>query len=163
MRLPSDMPNFLRNGQNKEMFFNLLEDAIIEEKQNLHQVTVNFSNKSWCTKITSTSASRISSFVSDHKEADTKLVALANAFNSSDNTVLVQSTSGDINILMLCLLHHFKNKRVLIDSSTGNSRKIIDMSSTNLTQLQRQTLAGVHAFSGNDYVSCFFRKRKKKF
>ena len=82
MRLPSDMPNFLRNGQNKEMLFNLLEDAIIEEKQNLHQVTVNFSNKSWCTKITSTSASRISSFVSDHKEADTKLVALANAFNS---------------------------------------------------------------------------------
>ena len=56
-----------------------------------------------------------------------------------------------------------QNKRVLIDSSTGNSRKIIDMSSTNLTQLQRQALACVHAFSGNDYVSCFFRKRKKKF
>ena len=32
MRLPSDMPNFLRNGQNQEMLFNLLEDDIIEEK-----------------------------------------------------------------------------------------------------------------------------------
>ena len=70
MRLPSDMPNFLRNDQNKEMLFNLLEDAVIEEKQNLHQVTVHFSSKSWCSKITSTSASRISSFVSDHEEAD---------------------------------------------------------------------------------------------
>ena len=38
MRLPSDMRNFQRNGQNREMLFNLLEAAIIEEKQNLHQV-----------------------------------------------------------------------------------------------------------------------------
>ena len=83
------MPNFLRNGQNKEILFHLLEDAIIEEKQNLHHVTVSFSKKSWCTKITSTSASRINSSVSDHKEADTKLVALVNVFKSSGNTLLV--------------------------------------------------------------------------
>jgi len=163
MRLPSDMPNFLRNGQNKEMLFNLLEVAIIEEKQNLHQAVVYFSNNSWCTKITSTSASRISSLISDHEEADTKLVALVNAFNSSGNTVLVRSPSGDIDILMLFLLHQFENKRVLIDNGTGNGRKIIDTISTNLTQLQRQALAGVHAFSGNDYVSSFFRKGKKRF
>ena len=113
-----------------------MEDAIIEEKQNLHQVTVSFSKKSWCTKITSTSASRISSFVSDHKEADTKLVALVNAFKSSGNTLLVRSPSGDINILMLVLLHQFENKRLLIDNGNGNSGKIIDMSSSNLKQLK---------------------------
>ena len=113
-----------------------MEDAIIEEKQNLHQLTVSFSKKSWCTKITSTSTSRISSFVSDHKEADTKLVALVNAFKSSGNTLLVRSPSGDINILMLVLLHHFENKRLLIDNGNGNSGKIIDMSSSNLKQLK---------------------------
>ena len=113
-----------------------MEDAIIEEKQNLHQLTVSFSKKSWCTKITSTSTSRISSFVSDHKEADTKLVALVNAFKSSGNTLLVQSPSGDINILMLVLLHQFENKRLLIDNGNGNSGKIIDMSSSNLKQLK---------------------------
>ena len=113
-----------------------MEDAIIEEKQNLHQLTVSFSKKSWCTKITSTSTSRISSFVSDHKEADTKLVALVNAFKSSGNTLLVRSPSGDINILMLVLLHQFENKRVLIDNGNGNSGKIIDMSSSNLKQLK---------------------------
>ena len=161
MRLPSDMPNFLRNGQNKEMLFNLLKDAITEEKQNLHQVTVYFSNKSLCTKITSISASRISSSVSGHEEADRNLVALVNAFNSSGSTVLVRSPSGDI--LMLFLLHQSENKRGLIDNRTGNSRKIIDIRSTNTTQLQRQALAGVHAFSGNDYVSCFFQKGKKSF
>ena len=91
MQLPSDMPNFLGNRQNKEMFFILLEHAIIEEKQNLHQVTVHFSNKSWCTKIISTIASRISSFVSEHEETDTKLVALVDAFNSLGNAALVRS------------------------------------------------------------------------
>ena len=113
-----------------------MEDAIIEEKQNLHQLTVSFSKKSWCTKITSTSTSRISSFVSDHKEADTKLVALVNAFKSSGNILLVRSPSGDINILMLVLLHQFENKRLLIDNGNGNSGKIIDMSSSNLKQLK---------------------------
>ena len=113
-----------------------MEDAIIEEKQNLHQLTVSFSKKSWCTKITSTSTSRISSFVSDHKEADTKLVALVNAFKSSGNTLLVRSPSGDISILMLVLLHQFENKRLLIDNGNGNSGKIIDMSSSNLKQLK---------------------------
>ena len=135
MQLPSDMPNFLGNGQNKEMFFSLLEHAMIEEKQNLQQVTVHFSNKSWCTKIISTIASRISSFVSDHEETDTKVEALVDAFNNSGNAALVRSISGDIDILMLFLLHQFENKRVLIDNGTGNSRKIIDMSSTNLMQL----------------------------
>ena len=64
---------------------------------------------------------------------------------------------------MLFLLHQFENKQVLIENGTGNSRKIINMSSTNLTQLQRQALAGIRRFSGNDYVSCFFQKGNKKF
>jgi len=161
MKLPSDMADFLRNGQNKEMLFNLLETAIIEEKTQLGDKTVYYSNKSWCTKITSTTSSRVDALLSDHEEADTKLVALVNSCNLAGNTVLVRSPSGDIDILVLFLLHQFENKRVLIDNGTGKSRKIIDMSSTNLTDVQRQALAGMHAFSGNDYVSAFFRKGKR--
>ena len=83
--------------------------------------------------------------------------------SSSGNTMLVRFPYGDIDILMLFLLHQFEPKQVLIDNGTGSNRKIIDMSFPNFMQLQRQALAGVHAFSGNDYVSCFFRKGKKKF
>lgn len=36
------------------------------------------------------------------------------------------------------------------------------MASTTLTQMKRQALAGMHAFSGNDYISAFFRKGKKQ-
>ena len=77
--------------------------------------------------------------------------------------MLVRFPYGDIDILMLFLLHQFEPKQMLIDNGTGSNRKIIDMSFPNFMQLQRQALAGVHAFSGNDYVSCFFRKGKKKF
>ena len=94
MKLPSDMADFLRNGQNKEMLFNLLKTAIIEEKMQLGDKTVYYSNKSWCTKIRSTTSSRVDALVSDHEEADTKLVALVNSFNHAGNTVLVRSPSG---------------------------------------------------------------------
>ena len=36
------------------------------------------------------------------------------------------------------------------------------MSTTTLTSIQRQALAVMHAFTGNYYVSSFFRKGKQK-
>ena len=40
------MPSFFRNGQNKEMLFSLIENAITEEKENLNDTMVYYSNKS---------------------------------------------------------------------------------------------------------------------
>ena len=37
------------------------------------------------------------------------------------------------------------------------------MSSSGLSVSYRQALSGIHAFSGNDYVSSFFRKGKQLF
>ena len=53
--------------------------------------------------------------------------------------MLVSSTSDDINILMLFLLHQFKNKRVLIDNGTSNRRKIIDTNSTTEASTSRRS------------------------
>ena len=155
------MLNFLRNGQNKvKCYFNLLKMLSLRRKRSRmiqRCITLKnlINNKSWCTKITSENVSRIDSYASDHEEADTKLIALV-----SYNTVLVRSPSGDIDILVLFFPHQFENKRVLIDNGTGNNRKIIDMNSTTLTQLQRQALAGMHAFSGNDICFGLFQERE---
>ena len=73
---------------------------------------------------------------------------------------MVRSPSGDIDIMVLFLGHDFDEVRVLVDNWTG---KIIDISSSTLPKVQRQALVGIHAFSGNDYVSSFFRKRKIAF
>lgn len=76
---------------------------------------------------------------------------------------MVRSPSGDIDILALFLGHDFDEVRVLVDNGTGKSRKIIDISSSTLPNIQKQALIDIHAFSGNDYVSSFFRKGKIAF
>ena len=131
-------------------------------KQKLENRIIYFSNANHCTKITQTEVTIESDKSSDHIEADTKLVALiANASIQPGKTVMVRSPSGDIDILVLFLLHQFENITVLIDNGVGKNRKIIDMSSSFLCENKRKALAGMHSFSGNDYVSSFFRKGKK--
>ena len=164
MKLPYDMPLFLRNGSNKEMLFNFIEQAFNEDKHRLQNRVIFFSNKDHCQKISCFEASIVPEKASDHEEADTKLVALVESSNIASNySVMVRSPSGDTDILVLFLLHQFDGLRVLIDNGTGKNRKILDMSTSSLSTVYRQELAGMHAFSGNDYVSCFFRKGKKIF
>ena len=50
------------------------------------------------------------------------------------------------------------NVLFLIDDGTGKCRKFIDVSSTGLSLTGRPALASMHAFSGNDFVSRFFKR-----
>ena len=89
------------------------------------------------------------------------MALVENAEIVEGNSLMVRSPSGDIDILVLFLLHQFDGKNVLIDNGVGKNRKIIDMSTSLLSLQQRCALAGMHAFSGNDYISSFFRKGKQ--
>ena len=75
---------------------------------------------------------------------------------------MVRSSSGDIDILVLFILHQFEGKNVFIDNGVGKNRKIIYISMAMLSSQQWHALAGVYAFSGNDYISSFFWKGEKK-
>ena len=116
MKLPSDMSSFLRNDQNKEMLFNLIEPSIYESKELLKNREVFFSNKTHCSRTTNEAVNLYNSFASDQKEADTKLVALVNSHDlpANQTCVMVRSPSGDIDILVLFLLHQFDRKNVCI-------------------------------------------------
>ena len=116
MKLPSDMSNFLRNGQNKEMLFNLTEQSIYESKEQLKNREVFFSNKTHCSRITNEAVNLYNGFTSDPEEADTKLVGLVNSYDLLVNQtcVMVRSPCGDIDILVLLLLHQFDGKKVYI-------------------------------------------------
>ena len=164
MKVPHDFSSFLRNGENKEMLFNLIQKAIEEGRNYLMGKTVFFSNKFQCTKISAYNKSVIEELGSDHEEADTKLVALARAANiSPGDAIMIRSPSGDIDILALFVAHDFGPVRVLIDNGTGKARKIMDVSSSTLDLEKKKALIGMHAFSGNDYVSSFFSKEKVAF
>ena len=116
IKLPSDMSSFLRNGQNKEMLFNLIEPSIYEPKEQLKNREVFFSNKTHCSRITNEAVNLYNGFASDYEEADTKLVALVNSYDlpANQTCVMVRSPSGDIDILVLFLLHQFDEKKVYI-------------------------------------------------
>ena len=83
--------------------------------------------------------------------------------DSESNQVLLRSPSGDTSgeyiYLVLSLLYEFKN-RIVIDNGVGNSRKLIWLGSIDFSSSHLNSLLGFHAFTGNDYVSSFFRKGK---
>eukprot|EP00794_Sanderia_malayensis_P020967 gene20967-biopygen15473 len=164
MKVPYDFSSFLRNGDNKAMLFDLIQRAIEEGKSDLQGKTIFFSNEKNCTQVLENEVVMIESLESNHEEADTKLIALVKAANVPvGDSVMIRSPSGDIDVLVLFLGHDFAGIQILIDDGTGLSRKIIDIASSTLDNDKRRALIGLHAFSGNDYVSSFFRKGKVAF
>ena len=101
---------------------------------------------------------------SDHQKAYTKLVALVCAVNvPGEESIMVRSPSGDTYILTLFVAHDYRDTKGFIDNDTGKNRKIIEVTSSQLSAEEKKALIGVHAFSGNDYVSSRFRKGKSAF
>ena len=132
-KLPFDMTTFPQNGKNKALLFNLIERSIVEDKNKLNERVVFFSNKEHFLKITSDQVLQIPGKASDHEEADTKLVALVESVEVNGNSVMVRSPSGDIDTLVLFILHQFEGKNVFIDNGVWKNRKITDMSTTKLS------------------------------
>ena len=109
--------------------------------------------------IAESQATVVPELTSNHEEADTKLVALVCAASvSQGDSVLIRSPSGDIDILTLFVTHNFGNKKVYLDNGTGKNPKIIEATSSQLSEEERKALAGLNAFSGSDYLSSFLRK-----
>ena len=87
------------------------------------------------------------------------LVAYASLVNSGG--VMVRSPSGDIDIVTLFLYHAMSfDADILTDNGTGSQRKILEISSCDLSDEQRSAIIDLHAFSGNYYLSSIFRKEK---
>ena len=164
MKVPHDFAGFLLYGGNKEMLFDRIQQSIEEDRANLEDRTVYFSNKRICTMIKEDQVTVLPNLNSDHEEADTKLAALVCTANvTSEESIMVRSPSGDIDILTLFVTHDFKDTKVFIDNGTGKNRKIIEVTSSQLSAEEKKVFTGVHAFSGNDYVSSFLRKGKSDF
>ena len=108
MKVPYDLTDFLRNGENKEMLFNPIQQAIVDGKSSLKGRTIFFSNKRECMMINKDQAILVPSLSCSHEEADSKLVALVFAANvRQGDSVMVRSPSGDIDILALFVSHDF--------------------------------------------------------
>ena len=159
MNISSDFDNFLQYGDNKCMLLDLIEQSLVKGREKLRPQKIFFSNVEHCRFIYTSQTHLIPKLTSDHDEANTKLVELVHAAQISfGQSVMIRLPSGDVDILVLFLLHSARlvDIRCLDDNGTGKNCKIINMSTTGLSVLEYQALASIHAFSGNDYISSFF-------
>ena len=53
------------------------------------------------------------------------------------------------------------NIQIFIDNGSGKNRKLLELNLCDLTDQQKKSLVGMHAFTGNDYVSSFVCKGKQ--
>ena len=78
------------------------------------------------------------------------LVEAANVANGK--TLMIRSLSGDIDIIMLIILHKFDEITILIDNGVGKRRKIIDMLTSLSCQQKRKEINICLVFSGKRFV-----------
>ena len=164
MKVPQDFAGFLCNGSNKEMLFDLIQQSIEEDRANLEDTTVYFFNKRICTMIKEDQVTVLPNLNSDHEEADTKLIALVCAANvPSEEPIMVRSPSGDTDILTLFVEHDFRDTQVFIDNGTGKNRKIIEVTSSQLSAKKRKHLLEYMPFLEMTLCLRFFRRASLPF
>ena len=161
MKIPKDFQTFLNNGKNKERVFEIFEETYAFRKAELGREII-FAKRDSCKRINSNQIVNI--FSMNHEEADTKVVSLArhstqNADNA-DSKVIVRSASGDVDIPVIMLAAELDGT-IIIDSGRSNYRKFLHLNQSRMTEQQKKALLGMHAFTGCDQNSSFFRKGKK--
>ena len=168
-KIPRDFSTFLSNGSNKtrmvELIFEFFKSIKGKALNILRTTVLILSREGACTKVTLSSCEPFPELLSNQEEADTKVIA--HSFHILQQPeykqVVIRSPSGDTDILVLAvsLLNNDK-KNVFIDNGSGVSRTLHWLGSLEISEQRCRALIGLHAFTGNDYVSSFFRKGKDR-
>ena len=161
----SKFQRFLKNGENKKRLIILMGDRIIENKVKalVNYGELYFSTDNDCRRITRSLSVREESLVSNQEEADTKLVlhSLHVLNESPREQVIVRSASGDADVLVILLSKMIGHQdKIYLDYGTGLTRKGLWLSNVVKSESKLKAVIGFHAFTGNDYISSFFRKGK---
>jgi hypothetical protein len=124
---------------------------------------VYFSTYKDCRKITPVSCEIEAELISNQEEADTKIVLhYCHALTRHPSKkIFVRSPSGDTDILVILLNKLLEHQdRVYLDYGNGKHRKGLWLADIDLPEEIKKCMLGFHAFTGNDYISSFFRKGK---
>ena len=126
------------------------------------EVYLSIHNK--CILITLSTTTDVNDLCCSQEHADTKIGihALHSFHHSQIPTINICSPSGDTDILVLTIvhLHNYKGK-IHLDNGTVVNRSNILLGALQFKVVILNALIGFHSFTGNDYVSSFFRKVKQ--
>ena len=166
-KIPRDFKGFLKNGDNKTRLTELVREVLSFNKTKvldmLRTEEIFFSTFNDCKRITADSISTEDRLVSNQEEADTKVLlhCLHSLTCNQEKNVIVRSPSGDVDITVIMISKLLNNAdRVFLDYGTGIHRKGMWLSDVDMPESEKKCLIGFHAFTGNDYISSFFRKGK---
>ena len=124
---------------------------------------IYFSKREKCYLITKEGSVFVEKLSSNQEEANTKIALhIKHAALTNPGPVVVRSHSGDTDIPVLFIaLFADTDQTIYLDNGHGNHRKVLDLESCEMTIPMKKALLGLHAFTGNDYVSAFFKKERK--
>ena len=124
-----------------------------------------FERKTQCRQyVDPNSVSEIDDLKSNQEKADTKVILhCLDPLKEPETTVVLRSHSGYTDIMVLAVaLIRSDCERPSIDYGNGKNRKAINLADIIMNENEKDALLGFHAFSGNDYISGFFRKGKSR-
>ena len=166
-KIPTSFQSFLKNSENESRMVEIIFKVMMENKAKfLTMMKTNkliLSTKGSCKVLTHSNTETITDLVVEFEEADSRVIAhTQHALNTNTQlTVKIRSPSADtdISILAVSLLLEGK-ERVYLENGNESNKKILWLGSIEMSDMKRKVLLGFHAFTGNDYVSSFFRKGK---
>ena len=164
-KAPRNFNDFLKNGENKRGLISLMREVIVTNRLRvlnmLRCTEMYISIENNCTKLTLSSVTEEIQLSSNQEEADTKILLHCQHVRERypQKGIIVRSLSADIDILVI-LLGKSECQQIYLDSGTGLHRKGIKLSDIEMSTERKRCLIGFHAFTGNDYISSFFRKAK---
>ena len=165
-KMPRNFSDFLTNGENKRHLIILMEEYIKENRLEvlnaLQCSELYISTENNCSKLTLFAATTENALSSNQEEADTKVALHCNHATECypEKKVIVRSPSGDVDILVILLSTIERQHQVYLDFGTSLNRKGINLGQVEMAPEKKSCLVGFHAFTGNDYVSSFFKKGK---
>ena len=167
-KIPRNFNEFLKNGENKRRMISLMVNVLVENRlraiEMLQCTKMFISTENSCMKLTEFEAIEEDGLASNQEEADTKLTlyCLHALTQHPSEKVVVRSPSSDIDILVILLNIVEEQSQVYLDFGVGLNRKGLFLSDIEMEDGLKKCLIGFHAFTGNDYVSSFFRKGKSE-
>ncbi len=163
LKVPADFNKFLSNGDNKERMFGLMEDVWAESGAEICERIIYLARGGHFHRISRGTKCIAAELATNHEGTDTKIAYLAKHAEQDlgqDSVCLVRSSSGDTDLPVVLLVMPL-NLNIIIDNGTWRNRKHLDLSKSGLTVMQGKALLGMHAFSGNDFISSMLRKGKQ--
>ena len=168
--VPRKFHEFLQSDCNKTRLIELLFEYLQLNKEKVQQ-TLRSDNLVLSSDNSCVVVSRVAVMMEDlnlssnHEEADTKIILHCETVlhrNHGEN-VCLWSPSGDTDITVLPVeLLQELNDRVFIVSGSGSNTEHYKLSYFEIDIESTSALLGLHAFTGNNYVSSFFWKGKEK-